>query len=191
MENNDKLEKIRRTVYESVSAEAAKLVEGATAQKEAVLAGERTRLAAEIEEYTRRQTAKIKSDATNAVGMFEIERRRQLIEVRDEYISRVFDAAKAKLEKFTEGYKYELYLHKLYDRALARLGSDITVKVRAADISIMSRIAPGQRCEASRDIRYGGLIAESGRLIADLTLDRRLIEAKDSFVSSGIFSIDG
>lgn len=191
MEIREKLERICSTVYDSANTDAKKLVDSADEERKKMLAAEELRLAAEVEDYTRQETTRIRADAVNAINMFSIDKRRQLFSVRDDYIAKVFAKAEEKLERFVAGYKYELYLQELYNSATAAMGKTIVIKVRAADIEKMARIAPGQKCEVSREIRFGGIIAESGRLIADLTLDKKLRAAKESFVSSGVFLIDG
>lgn len=191
MDDTAKLARISGVIRDEASRDAREMIESALSKKDADLERARIELGAEVDEYIRRESAKIKSDAQNNTMRYGIGCRRLLLAVRETYIEKVFALTREKLGKFTSGDAYEPYLAELYKRASELLGGVDKLRVSVMDVEKLRRIAPGTAVEASDEIKLGGLVAERAGLVADYSFDRRLLGKSSEFAMTDAFLIDG
>ncbi len=190
MEDSAKLTKLSKTIYNEAERDAREMIDSALKQKNAAIEKEKANLDAEIKDYIRHESEKIKNDTINTVMFNSIENRRSLLAIREKYIVKVFNLAEEKLKKFKRSADYEPYLRGLYGKATEVLGKVEKIRVSAADLELMKRIAPDMTVEAVNEIKLGGLTAENGTHIVDYTFDKKLRAEAERFVSTSAFVID-
>lgn len=190
MEDITKLTKLSKTVYDEAERNAMEIIDAAIQKKNAEIENQKLKLDAEINEYIKHESAKIKADTINSLMHESIESRRLILAAREAYIKKVFDIAAEKLKNFTHGTEYEPYMKELYGKAAEMLGEINVIKVSHTDIDLMKRIAPAKIIEDSKEINLGGFIAENGRLIVDFTFDKRFRTETERFVLTSAFVTD-
>jgi vacuolar-type H+-ATPase subunit E/Vma4 len=190
MEDAAKLSKLSKTVYDEAEHDAKDLIDSALKQKNAAIEREKINIDAEIKEYIRQKSDKIKNDIMNSVTLDSLEHRRSLLAVREAYIGKVFALAAEKLKKFKASADYEPFLRGLYGKAAQSLGNVEKVKVSADDFELMKSIALDITVEAVNEIKLGGLAAENGTHIVDYTFDKKFRAEAERFVSTSAFIID-
>jgi V/A-type H+-transporting ATPase subunit E len=190
MEDEARLEKLSKAVFDEAERDAENMINEAIRRKNEAIENGKIMLEAEISEYIRRESEKIRSETINSVTAECIEIRKSLLSVRDGYMKKIFASAEEKLKRFTKSEEYAIYLKNLLDNAKAALGESLTVRVSNADVQLMRKIAPDMTVEASKDIMLGGLVAENATHIADYSFDKKLRGEMERFTTTSAFIID-
>lgn len=190
MEDSAKLTKLSKTIYNEAERDAKEMIDSALKQKNAAIEKEKANLDAEIKEYIRHESDKIRNDIINSVMLNSLENRRSILAVREKYIVKVFNLAEEKLKKFKGSADYEPCLRGLYGKAAEALGKVEKIRVSADDLELMKMIAPDITVEAVNEIKLGGLSAENGTHIVDYTFDKKFRAEAERFVSTSAFVID-
>ncbi|HIZ20603.1 MAG TPA: V-type ATP synthase subunit E [Firmicutes bacterium] len=141
-----------------------------------------------------KENTSIRGEGIREISRRDLAARKELLARRRQIMDEVFSRAEEEILAFTQTPAYDTLLAGLLREAAAALPAEGTVysisKRDEAKIPALSALCPpSSRIETSEDIRLGGVRgenAESG-LIADNTLDSRLILQREEFVrTSGL-----
>lgn len=147
-------------------------------------------------DYLNKSIANSKSDANNKIAGELSAGRKKLSELRSKITAEVFDNAKKELTAFAESKDYDAFIEKSAQALYDLLGNGAKVYVKENDMKLAELIsnAFNNDCTvlADNDIAIGGLKAQNadGTLIADDTLDTRLSQQYEWFLSSCNLSIE-
>lgn len=158
----------------------------------------------QAEEYAEKQAhdflnksiANSKSDANNKISVELSVGRKKLSELRSKITAEVFDDAKNKLSAFAESEDYSAFIEKSAQSLYDLLGDGAKVYVRESDLKFTEFISNAFKNHCTvlvdYDITIGGLKAQNadGTLIADDTLDTRLSQQYEWFLSNCNLSIE-
>lgn len=139
-----------------------------------------------------RETAAIKANIAGEFAQKYDEGRVALFNKRNKLIESVYSAATARLMEFTETEAYTDYLKRCAEEVSEVIGEigGHTLLLRESDrkFSDMLKQALDNKCtvEYSDDIKIGGFILQCPtlKIIVDQTLDEKLNETKDWFMSN-------
>lgn len=158
----------------------------------------------QAEEYAEKQAhdflnksiANSKSDANNKIAGELSVGRKKLSELRSKITAEVFDDAKNNLSAFAESEDYCAFIKKSAQSLYDLLGDGAKVYVRESDLKLTEFISNSFKNNCTvlvdYDIIIGGLKAQNadGTLIADDTLDTRLSQQYEWFLSNCNLSIE-
>ncbi len=144
-----------------------------------------------------KEMAQMKKKITKEHSKKEFERKKQLLDKRNQITLNVFKEAKNELIKFTDSKDYKIFLQKLSKNLSNVISSsqEIYIYVKDKDLIYSEDIkkAVGKSClvKASNDILIGGLYAfdSNDRIIIDETLDTKLEMQKDWFKENSKLSV--
>ncbi len=130
-----------------------------------------------------RKSSEIKGSVGRDISTRLGDCRRMVTLHRAELAEGVFQKAEQKITEFTKSESYEGFVLASAKNAARLLGSDCVIFVRDADIPLAAKIRDEVGCpvEVSEDIILGGIIAKSGNLVADDSLDARFCAEKEAF----------
>ncbi len=141
-----------------------------------------------------KENSSIRSEGIREISRRDLAERKKLLEHRRGIMDEVFARAEEKVTAFTSTPAYLEWMQERLKEAAAVLPPEGTVyTVSARDEKLIDALSPlcppGSRMETANDIRLGGLRGENADagLIADDTLDSRLLLQRDEFVrTSGL-----
>ena len=139
-------------------------------------------------ELIQNRAAAIREEAQRELSRHTIAGRQALFARRTAIADEVFAAAAARLEAFTNGADYPVFLTASAKAAAAVLGEGVTFELRPADMrheAAITAAVPGCIVKADPAIALGGLRAASAdaSLAADDTLDARLAAQRGWFAA--------
>lgn len=150
----------------------------------------------QAQDFFNKSVAKSKVESNNKIAGKMMETRAELSKLREKITADIFSEAKDRLNAFTESSDYEAFVAKSAASVLALLGEGAQVYVKDADLKFKKVILKvfNNNCtvSADSDIEIGGLKAKKadGTLIADDTLDSRLKQQYEWFLSNCNLSVD-
>ncbi len=136
--------------------------------------------------YAEKETTALFSKKSAAL---KAEYRQRLCKRREELTEQIFTEAQKRLTSFVSSSQYNAFLEKSIENICALLKSDIIFYAKNGDCEAVKAVAE-KHCtsfsvEADKSIAIGGVKAfgESERKIIDDTLDERLSQQRDIFLS--------
>ena len=150
----------------------------------------------QAQDFFNKSVAKSKIESNNKIAGEMMKTKTELSKLREKITAEIFSEAKDKLYAFTESSDYESFVVKSAASVLSLLGEDAQVYVKDADLKFEKVISKvfNNNCtvSADSDIKIGGLKAKKadGTLIADDTLDSRLKQQYEWFLSNCNLSVD-
>lgn len=148
--------------------------------------------------YMEYEIARINADFNREISALEEQSRKQLTQQRSEIFESVFREAEARVRQFTETDEYRALLTSSAKAIAEVLGGDrVRLYVRAADKAfekaLCAAFAETPEIVVAEDIRLGGIRAEGveSKQLVDDTLDMRLEEQKQRFLSESGLSLEG
>lgn len=148
--------------------------------------------------YMEDEIARINADFNREISALEEQSKKQLTQQRSEIFESVFREVQARVQQFTETDDYRVLLMSSAKAIAEVLGGDrVRLYVRAADKAIAEALcavfAETPEIVIAEDIRLGGIRAEGieSKQLVDDTLDMRLEEQKQRFLSESGLSLEG
>lgn len=137
----------------------------------------------EVYTIVERKSAEIRAQMGRELSAQMNELRRSLLKRRQELADGVFKAVEEKIISFTQSSEYEQFIIKTAKKAVSALDGECTVFLREQDMKYAAAVTAALSCAVlpSNSILLGGVMARSGNLIADDTLDARFAEEKAAF----------
>lgn len=137
----------------------------------------------EVYTIVERKSADIRAQIGRELSAQMNELRRSLLERRQELADEVFKTVEEKIISFTQSSEYEQFIIKTAKKAVSALDGESTVFLREQDMKYAAAVTTALSCTVlpSNSIVLGGVMARSGNLIADDTLDARFAEEKAAF----------
>ena len=141
-----------------------------------------------------KENLSIRGEGIREISRRDLAARKELLTRRRQIMDEVFARAEEQILAFVSTPAYTALLQSLFQEAAAALPEQGTIfSVSKRDESLIPELSPlcpaGSRIETAEDIRLGGVRGENRQagLIADNTLDSRLMAERDEFVrSSGL-----
>lgn len=150
----------------------------------------------QAQDFLNKSVVKSKLDANNKIAGELSEGRKNLSGLRAKITAEVFDEAKKELAAFTESEDYSVFIEKSAQSLYDLLGNGAKVYVKENDMKLADVISKAFNNDctvlADYNITIGGLKAQNadGTLIADDTLDTRLNQQYEWFLSNCNLSIE-
>lgn len=186
MDDRTKLDKLSEAVYDEAVKEAAGIRGQAARESEELLRAAAEGLKAEIAAMTENRKAKKKNETNTGAAVYAISSQKKLVAERDALAGEVFGDAERMIREYTKSAEYPAKLAELCGRAREIVGGVTLLRAAPADIAMVEAAAPGVKVAADPDIKLGGIVAEGGRLAADLTFDGKLRGERESFAARGV-----
>ncbi len=190
----EKLEKFKRSVFDDVSARADELINETEAE-----CGERIRQAKlEAEELTESKRAQIDREyqglAVRSVSADRLESKRKILLKRESIIDKVFNNVREELEKFMKTADYEKLLIKRVEECAAQYPDKKgEVLIAPKDKSLAPKLTAGGKftVKESGSIEIGGVtvVYPEDNLAVDGTFDLKFTQQRQSFVSRSGMSV--
>ena len=182
---DQKLEEFINIITEDAARESAKLEAEIEEKRSAFLSAAEDELLAEVYDYIRVTTARIRTEAGRRVSQKMFEQKRELFRHRSEAAKKVADEARLRIIEYTKGSEYTDNLVKLAKYASEKMGGEhMHIFLRPEDMPLASKIAKASKAEVLEgDFSLGGLIAENPErhLRLDLSYDASLEREASSF----------
>lgn len=150
----------------------------------------------QAQDFFNKSVAKSKTESNNKIAGEMMKVRTELSKLREKITAEVFSEAKDKLKAFAESGDYESFVTESAASLFDLLGEGAQVYVKNADLKFAKIISKAfnDNCSVSadNDIIIGGLKAKKadGTLIADDTLDMRLKQQYEWFLSNCNLSVE-
>lgn len=150
----------------------------------------------QAQDFLNKSVAKSKTESNNQIASEMIKSRTELSKLREKITTEVFCDAKNKLNDFTASDEYEPFIVQSAQSVFSLLGEGAQVYVKDSDLKyekvILNVFNGNCTVSTNSDIQIGGLKAKKadGTLIADDTLDTRLNQQYEWFLSNCNLSIE-
>ncbi len=137
----------------------------------------------EVYSEVNRKSSEIKGSVGREISAEISECRGAVLRRRSELAEGVFAEVEQKIRDFTKSEQYEAFMLGSAENAVKLLAGNSTILVREADMFLADKITAAVGCpvETSDSIILGGIMAKSGDIIADDTLDARFYAEKEAF----------
>ncbi len=187
------------SAIQTIAAEECKRIDGETdALREQRLQTIKSESRKRYKSYMEYEIARINADFNRENSALEEQARKQLTAQRSAIFESVFREAETQVRQFTETPAYqELLAASVRKIAEILAGDRVRLYVRAADEafaeSLCAAFSEAAEIVIADDIRLGGVRAEGieSKQLADDTLDMRLEEQKQRFLSESGLSLEG
>lgn len=189
LNQNDRIARFTEEINKTASNVCKKMNKQVSSFKKKELSEIKKEAKADLENRLKFEKDRNSSETNKTISLFEAESKMKIAAKRDEITVDVFSKAKEKLLQFTETAQYAVFLRKSIEQIRAEIGNGCVLYVRNEDKEaaehIASEISEISEIRTSDKIKLGGAFAESanGAVMADDTLDTRLMSKKEWFMS--------
>lgn len=181
----DKLERFIATIYSDAEGEGSVLEAELAKKRDAFISAAEDELIGEVAAYIRAASARIRTEAGRRISQKMFEQKHELYRCRRAIRDEAVDAARKRVEAYTETAEYAAALERLAVYASKKLGGDtMTIYLRPRDMEFADRIAELSGAKVIEgEVELGGLVAVNLRrhLRLDLSYDSALEKAADDF----------
>lgn len=181
----DKLENFIATIYSDAEGEGSALGAELARKRDAFISAAEDELIGEVAAYIRAASARIRTEAGRRVSQKLFEQKHELYRCRRAIRDEAVNAARKRVEAYTETAEYAAALERLAVYASKKLGGDtMTIYLRAKDMEFAEKLAELSGAKVLEgEVELGGLVAVNLRrhLRLDLSYDSALEKAADDF----------
>jgi len=186
------LASITKEILEDAERDARNIISRAEAEAERILKHAKEEAERRYEEIIKKGKERIKDKKRQAISLFELETKNNLLEAKEEIIEEVYDEAIKRLRQYTLTEKYTNCIFRLIREASRQINSDaLIIRLNERDHQILTK---KRLDELSRKLGVkiiksdekinctGGVVVTSldGKIIVDNTFENRLRILKDS-----------
>ena len=186
------LASITKEILEDAERDARNIISRAEAEAERILKHAKEEAERRYEEIIRKSKERIKDKKRQAISLFELETKNNLLEAKEEIIEEVYDEAIKRLRQYTLTEEYTNCILRLIREASRQIKSDaLIIRLNERDYQILTK---KRLDELSRKLGVkiiksdekinctGGVVVTSldGKIIVDNTFENRLRILKDS-----------
>ena len=186
------LASITKEILEDAERDARNIISRAEAEAERILKHAKEEAERRYEEIVRKGKERIKDKKRQAISLFELETKNNLLEAKEEIIEEVYDEAIKRLRQYTLTEEYTNCIFRLIREASRQINSDaLIIRLNERDHQILTK---KRLDELSRKLGVkiiksdekinctGGVVVTSidGKIIVDNTFENRLRILKDS-----------
>lgn len=191
---NKRLDIFLKSITNYADAQCKKLEKTAETQTQKEIIAYKKQATENFRTNTNREISKIQSAAANKAADYEAGKRLELMNLRTELWSKIFDEVSQKLQKFSDSKAYEEFLNKSAKNLVEVIGEEIVFYVRECDMKYADTLrsfAKNADVKPSSKIHFGGIFAtdKGENLRADDTLDSRFEEEKKNFFENAEFKV--
>lgn len=138
---------------------------------------------------------KIQTNTKMCISEYNLQKKKEIYSQRKEYQNSVFESAKKELIEFTKSDNYKVFLEKSINNLSDKVGKNTIVFCSADDKKfedLIKNAFPDSNIEIDTTIQIGGIkIKDNDKsIIIDDTLDTRLSEQNEWFISNAKMQID-
>ena len=182
---DEKLDTFISIINEDASRESAALEAEIKKRHDSFFETVEDELLAEVYDYIRTTTARIRTEAGRRVSQKTFEQKRELYRHRSEVAKKVVDDARARIIEYTKSEEYPIALEKLAKYAGGKLGGEtLCIYLRPEDMRFAPKIEKAAKASVLEgNFSLGGLIAENPErhMRLDLSYDASLEREASSF----------
>jgi len=186
------LASITKEILEDAERDARNIISRAEAEAERILKHAKEEAERRYEEIIKKGKERIKDKKRQAISLFELETKNNLLEAKEEIIEEVYDEAIKRLRQYTLTEEYTNCIFRLIREASRQIKSDaLIIRLNERDYQILTK---KRLDELSRKLGVkiiksdekinctGGVVVTSldGKIIVDNTFENRLRILKDS-----------
>ena len=186
------LASITKEILEDAERDARDIISRAEAEAERILKHAKEEAERRYEEIIKKGKERIKDKKRQAISLFELETKNNLLEAKEEIIEEVYDEAIKRLRQYTLTEEYTNCIFRLIREASRQIKSDaLIIRLNERDYQILTK---KRLDELSRKLGVkiiksdekinctGGVVVTSldGKIIVDNTFENRLRILKDS-----------
>lgn len=186
------LASITKEILEDAERDARNIISRAEAEAERILKHAKEEAERRYEEIIKKGKERIKDKKRQAISLFELETKNNLLEAKEEIIEEVYDEAIKRLRQYTLTEEYTNCIFRLMREASRQINSDaLIIRLNERDHQILTK---KRLDELSRKLGVkiiksdekinctGGVVVTSldGKIIVDNTFENRLRILKDS-----------
>jgi len=186
------LASITKEILEDAERDARNIISRAEAEAERILKHAKEEAERRYEEIIKKGKERIKDKKRQAISLFELETKNNLLEAKEEIIEEVYDEAIKRLRRYTCTEEYTNCILRLIREASRQINSDaLIIRLNERDHQILTK---KRLDELSRKLGVkiiksdekinciGGVVVTSldGKIIVDNTFENRLRILKDS-----------
>ena len=185
------LASITKEILEDAERDARNIISRAEATAERILKHAKEEAERRYDEIIRKGKERIKDKKRQAISLFELETKNNLLEAKEEIIEEVYDEAIKRLRQYTLTEEYTNCIFRLIREASRQIKSDaLIIRLNERDYQILTK---KRLDELSRKLGVkiiksdekinctGGVVVTSldGKIIVDNTFENRLRALKD------------
>lgn len=191
-----KLDKFESAVLKDAEEQRSKILEEIEEYRKSELEKAEEEILHEAYIMIQNEIASIKNKHSRKISLTELEGRRNLLKLREELTSKVFDEAASKIINFSKTDDYKKYMCDLVKKCCAAMPEgNVVIEIKKDDLplgnSLIAACGRNATVVEKADIALGGLLVSNPEkgIVVDETLDLMLSSQRDWFIAESGLSI--